>query len=101
MPPSPLFALIVRTFCPEGVPPLPESQRTTSRSAFTMLTYGGGTRNCMGMPFARLELGMALALMLRGYEWRLLPGQDLSFSCVPSLHPKDGAQVEMRSRGVI
>ncbi|MGB3509768.1 MAG: cytochrome P450 [Microcoleaceae cyanobacterium] len=61
---------------------------------FGYLPFGGGMRECLGKEFARLEMKIFAAMLLRGYEWELLPEQDLGLVVVPTPHPRDGLKVK-------
>ena len=37
------------------------------------------------------------ALLLRGYEWELVPGQDLDLVMIPTPRPRDSLKVVFRS----
>jgi cytochrome P450 len=60
---------------------------------FSHVPFGGGVRECLGKEFARLEMKLFAAKLLRHYTWQLLPGQDLSLVTVPTPHPKDELKV--------
>lgn len=64
---------------------------------FSYLPFGGGLRECLGKEFARLEMKVFAVHLVRGYDWELLPGQDLEMAATPTPHPRDGLQVQLRS----
>lgn len=63
--------------------------------------FGGGARVCIGQHFAMAEMGVILSLLLRGYDWELEPGQDLSLVPLPFPHPRSGLQVRFSRRRVV
>lgn len=63
---------------------------------FGYVPFGGGVRECLGKEFARLEMKIFAALLVREYEWELLSEQDLDLIMVPTPHPRDGLQVKFR-----
>ncbi|MBD2665056.1 cytochrome P450 [Richelia sinica FACHB-800] len=65
---------------------------------FSYVTFGGGVRECLGKEFAKLEMKIFAALLLRGYEWELVPGQNLDITMIPLAHPCDGLKVYFRPR---
>jgi cytochrome P450 len=71
---------------------------SSERSAkpFSYVPFGGGLRECLGKEFARLEMKLFAAKMVREYEWDLLPDQDLNLIAVPMPHPRDGLRVKFR-----
>ena len=63
------------------------------RYDYSLVGFGGGPRVCLGMAFAKLEMKVLAAQLLRSYQWQLAPDQDLTMNPVPSLRPKDGLRV--------
>ncbi|ARV62600.1 cytochrome P450 [Nostocales cyanobacterium HT-58-2] len=63
---------------------------------FSHIPFGGGVRECIGKEFAKLEMKLFAALLLREYEWELLPEQNLDIVPTPLAHPRDGLQVKLR-----
>lgn len=63
---------------------------------FSYMTFGGGVRECIGREFAKLEMKIFAALLVREYEWELLPEQNLELVAVPTLRPRDGLRVNFR-----
>ncbi|MBD2295696.1 cytochrome P450 [Anabaena sphaerica FACHB-251] len=60
---------------------------------FSYVTFGGGMRECVGKEFAKLEMKIFAALLLRGYEWELVAGQNLDLIMIPTSQPRDGLKV--------
>lgn len=58
------------------------------------IPFGGRLRWCLGREFARLEMKLFAAMLIREYEWELLPGQNLDMVVFPNLHPRDGLRVK-------
>jgi cytochrome P450 len=48
---------------------------------------------CIGIAFAKLEMKIVAAQLLRGYQWELLPEQSLEPVDIPTRHPKDWLRV--------
>ncbi len=65
---------------------------------FGYVPFGGGIRECLGKEFARLEMKIFAALILRNYQWILLPEQNLDFVMIPTPRPKDGLKVQFTPR---
>lgn len=63
------------------------------RYDYSLVGFGGGSRICLGMAFAKLEMKIMAAQLLRRYRWELSPKQDLSLNPIPSLRPVSGLQV--------
>ncbi|MEG4113036.1 MULTISPECIES: cytochrome P450 [unclassified Microcoleus] len=67
-----------------------------SAKPFSYVPFGGGLRECLGKEFARLEMKLFAAKIVREFEWELLPDQDLHLIAVPTPHPRDGLRVKFR-----
>ena len=63
---------------------------------FGYIPFGGGLRECLGKEFAKLEMKIFAAMLLRDYQWELLPEQNLDLVAVPTPHPRDGLKVRFR-----
>ena len=63
---------------------------------FSHIPFGGGVRECIGKEFAKLEMKLFAALLIREYEWELLPEQNLELVMIPTPHPRDGLRVKFR-----
>jgi len=63
---------------------------------FSYLPFGGGLRECLGKEFARLEMKLFAAKIVREFEWELLPDQDLNLIPIPTQRPRDGLRVKFR-----
>jgi retinoid hydroxylase len=60
---------------------------------FVHVPFGGGLRECIGKEFARLEIKLFAARLLREYQWELLPNQDLNMVVIPTPKPRGGLKV--------
>lgn len=65
------------------------------------IAFGGGIRECLGKEFARLEIKLFAALLVRDYVWELVPGQNLDRSVLPFSRPRDGLKVKFKRRSVL
>lgn len=81
-------------FDPERFSPAQLEQQSVERQKYGYLPFGGGVRECLGKEFARLEMKLFAALLLRSCRWELLPDQDLTLVTVPTPHPRDGLKVK-------
>lgn len=70
------------------------------QQSFGYVPFGGGLRECLGKEFAKLEMKIFAARLIRDYNWELLPHQDLGLAIIPTPHPHDGLKVRFRSLGV-
>jgi len=83
------------TFDPERWGPERAEHR---RAPLAFIPFGGGPRVCLGQHFAMLEMKVVLALLVRGYSWRLVHGQDLSYRMIPFPRPKSGLRVLLHAK---
>jgi retinoid hydroxylase len=60
------------------------------------IPFGGGLRECLGKEFARLEMKLFAVHLLRGFQWTLLPNQDLQLMVIPTPSPRDGLKVNFQ-----
>jgi len=67
-----------------------------SPKPFSYVPFGGGLRECLAKEFARLEMKLFAAKIIREFEWELLPDQDLNLIAVPTPRPRDGLRVKFR-----
>ncbi len=80
-------------FDPERFSP---SRAEHKKQDFSLVGFGGGSRNCLGVAFAQLEMKIVAAHLIRNYTWELLPKQNLTLDAVPTLHPVDGLKVKFQ-----
>jgi retinoid hydroxylase len=66
------------------------------QQSFGYVPFGGGLRECLGKEFARLEMRIFASMLVRDYEWELLPNQDLNMVVIPTPHPRDGLKINFR-----
>lgn len=68
------------------------------QKVFSHIPFGGGIRECLGKEFARLEMKLFAALLVRDYVWELVPGQNLERVVLPFSRPRDGLKVKFSRR---
>ncbi len=76
-------------FDPERFSP----DRPDKPQPFSLIGFGGGSRICIGLAFAKLEMKLIAAQLLRHYHWQLLPNQNVEPVQIPTRRPKDGLKV--------
>lgn len=74
-----------------------QDRQEHKQKPFSLIGFGGGFRVCLGIAFAKLEMKIIAAQLLRGYEWEILPGQSLETVLIPTQRPKDGLRVKFQS----
>ncbi|AOX02032.1 hypothetical protein BJP34_23675 [Moorena producens PAL-8-15-08-1] len=73
-------------------------RKEDKQKTFGYIPFGGGLRECLGREFAKLEMRIFAAQLLRDYDWTLLPDQDLKMVVMPTPHPRDGLKVKFSRR---
>ncbi len=73
-------------------------ERDEGSAPYSLVGFGGGSRLCIGFSFAQLEMKILGSHLLRGFDWELLPGQNINMRYNPTIAPKDGAQVRFWAR---
>jgi cytochrome P450 len=63
------------------------------RTPFTHLPFGGGPRGCIGGNYAMLQILMILSVLLRKYDFELVPGQTIEARPMVILRPKHGIRM--------
>ena len=73
-------------------------ERSDDRPEYAYFPFGGGPRHCIGMRFARLEMRLVLAALLRQFDFELVSDPDLEFDPGMTLRPADPVRVRIDER---
>ena len=60
--------------------------------------FGRGPRTCIGMQFGKLEVKIIVCALLRRFHLELFPGQSFPARTVPTISPRNGVRLVVRSR---
>ena len=60
---------------------------------FTWLPFGAGPRGCIGGNYATLQIFMILSVLLRKYEFEMVPGQTIEARPMVILRPEHGIRM--------
>jgi cytochrome P450 len=71
------------------------------RPPYAYFPFGGGTRRCIGEPFARMEAMLVLGTLLPQYRFELLPGQRIVPEPRVTLRPRGGIRFRITRRPAI
>lgn len=71
------------------------------RAPFAYLPFGGGPRICIGNQYAMLQMLMILSTILRRYDFKLVPGQDIEARAMVILRPKQGIRMQFTRAGAV
>jgi cytochrome P450 len=65
---------------------------------FAFMPFGGGQRQCIGTPFAKMEMQIIMALVLQRYTLRLMPDADVDMEPLITLRPRFGVPMTVSRR---
>ena len=65
---------------------------------FSYFPFGGGPRHCIGEQFAKMEITMIVADLLRRFDLTLIPGQVIEPEPLITLRPKNGVYMRISRR---
>jgi len=84
-------------FIPERFPldePVPNEQTTDYR----YIPFSGGPRKCIGDQFALMEGVCAMAVLLKKFDFQLVPGQTINMTTGATIHTTDGLYMTVKER---
>ena len=84
-------------FKPERFPldqPVPNETNTD----YAYIPFSGGPRKCVGDQFAVLEAVAALAMVLRAFDFELVPGQTIGLTTGATIHTTNGLYMTVKPR---
>jgi cytochrome P450 len=73
----------------------PEARAALPKGAY--IPFGGGRRICIGKRFGQLVVRAVAASLLQRYDFELEPGYELTVDKLPTLSPRGGLPVRLRS----
>lgn len=84
------------TFDPDRFSPPREEHRKTP---YALVGFGGGPRICIGINFAKIEIKAMMTEIVRNYDIRLVPGQEIAQYYEVTGAPVHGIQLRVTKRG--
>jgi carotene epsilon-monooxygenase len=75
----------------------PPSQQQHAKNSY--VPFSGGPRKCIGDQFALMEAVAALAVLLRRFDFKLVPGQTINMTTGATIHTTDGLYMTVSKRG--
>ncbi|MBD2074636.1 cytochrome P450 [Phormidium sp. FACHB-592] len=79
---------------PANVNVISYADQAEDKKVFSHIPFGGGIQECLGKEFVQLEMKLFAMLLIRDYDWELLPGQNLERVVLPFSRPRDGLKVK-------
>lgn len=65
---------------------------------FSYMPFGGGPRLCIGNSFALMEMQFVLAMLIRRFQFELVPEQLIDINPLVTLRPRHGIKVLVKKR---
>jgi carotenoid epsilon hydroxylase len=62
------------------------------------IPFSGGPRKCVGDQFALMEAVVALAVLMKRYNIKLVPDQDIGMTTGATIHTVNGLYVTLEER---
>ncbi len=62
------------------------------------IPFSGGPRKCVGDQFALMEAVVALAVLLKRFDFQLVPDQDIGMTTGATIHTQNGLFMTVRER---
>ncbi len=62
------------------------------------IPFSGGPRKCVGDQFALMEAVVALAVLLKRFDFELVPDQDIGMTTGATIHTQNGLFMTVRER---
>lgn len=62
------------------------------------IPFSGGPRKCVGDQFALMEAVVALAVLLKQFDFQLVPGQTINMTTGATIHTTDGLYMTVQER---
>jgi cytochrome P450 len=76
----------------------PERKAALPKGAY--VPFGGGSRICIGKRFGQTEVKVVATALLRRFRLELVPGRTMTIRQMPTLSPREGLPMTVRSREV-
>ena len=62
------------------------------------IPFSGGPRKCVGDQFALMEAVIALAVVLKRFDFRMVPDQDIGMTTGATIHTQNGLFMTVKER---
>lgn len=62
------------------------------------IPFSGGPRKCVGDQFALMEAVIALAVLLKRFDFRMVPDQDIGMTTGATIHTQNGLFMTVKER---
>nr|ABQ59243.1 CYP97C3 [Chlamydomonas reinhardtii]BCR82585.1 cytochrome P450 [synthetic construct] len=86
-------------FIPERFGPLDGPVPNEQNTDFRYIPFSGGPRKCVGDQFALMEAVVALTVLLRQYDFQMVPNQQIGMTTGATIHTTNGLYMYVKERG--
>eukprot|EP00468_Gymnochlora_sp_CCMP2014_P006545 CAMPEP_0167754528 /NCGR_PEP_ID=MMETSP0110_2-20121227/8314_1 /TAXON_ID=629695 /ORGANISM="Gymnochlora sp., Strain CCMP2014" /LENGTH=629 /DNA_ID=CAMNT_0007640405 /DNA_START=30 /DNA_END=1919 /DNA_ORIENTATION=+ len=76
----------------------PRDNPNERNTNYHYIPFSGGARKCIGDQFALLEAYTSLAILLRKFDFQLVPGQEIGMTTGATIHTTNGMRMTFASR---
>ncbi|KAG2431593.1 hypothetical protein HYH02_013286 [Chlamydomonas schloesseri] len=85
-------------FIPERFGPLDGPVPNEQNTDFRYIPFSGGPRKCVGDQFALMEAVVALTVLLRQYDFSMVPNQTIGMTTGATIHTTNGLYMYVKER---
>jgi len=85
-------------FIPERFGPLSDPVPNEMNTDFKYIPFSGGQRKCVGDQFALMEALVALSMLIKEYDFQMVPGQDIQMTTGATIHTLNGLLMTVTKR---
>ena len=85
-------------FIPERFGPLDGPVPNEQNTDFRYIPFSGGPRKCVGDQFALMEAVVAMSVLLKQYDFKLVPDQKISMTTGATIHTTNGLYMNITQR---
>lgn len=73
-------------------------KRTESSAVYRYIPFSGGPRKCVGDQFALMEAVVALAVVLKRFTFKAVPGHEVGMTTGATIHTQNGLYMNVYER---
>jgi cytochrome P450 len=74
------------------------AENKSKQIPFSYIPFGGGPRLCIGNNFALMEMQFVLSMMIKRYQFELIPNQQIDIHPLITLRPRYGIKMLVKKR---
>ena len=70
-------------------------ERAGTRPALSFFPFGDGPRSCIGAQFSYVQMTLVLAMLVRQFDWKPMPGHRVGLMASATMRPKNGVLISV------